>query len=353
MSKILSIINHENQRDIKYLKEAYESIWCIRIEALKLIEHFCEIIGLDKDIVKPMREVSINIDFNENLLGYANYTFKTNMIHIKGVNVIKDLKRYHNNIINYSQYERKMKYIIIHELLHSIRTLIIKNENNGFCYNEYDKLYSKYSNIISDENVQLLSVCKSIDSFEFCFYCDNQFVISKIKNEKLEDKSIYEFLEDYKNPRKLLSNLILKGANMNYIKPLNDDMVLNILNLNNDKNVGIEEMLIDCFAQLILYHETFNKYNPRVLEILKNHSSKDYYSIGFGILSKMNIEDFKWFMTSYMQDSYEDRLKDLYNNHYDEIINLSSRLYILFEKKKDIIKSEKYDKCLKLINEGE
>lgn len=99
----------------------------------------------------------------------------------------------------------------------------------------------------------------------------------------------------------------------------------NVYEMEDHNNQGLEEGLVDAFAHLI-YEDYIG--DKRIVKIgTKLDYNYMYKRLAYYVISRMSINDIKWFLTSYMEDEYNDRLKDIFKDHYDEIREIFNDLY--------------------------
>lgn len=364
MTKELIYSENSEKENKQVVEELEQTIIECRKYALASISHFLDLIKVDKEIINTIKKIKIIIDYDlvsddieQSLDNYIaiHESFYNNII-INGRVLIKKYNIYNekNNIDNLYKY---LTFVLIHEYLHTFRDFIFKDEiiekSNKEKYLDYSYKYESIIGQDHDYSKKVLSIVEDKDVYRILIYNYSECIF--------EELFISKYFVDYLDSFDLLHKNNLSITNFMKLFKISDEFktysvdyerrITNVCKINNGIYKGIEEYLVDCFAEIIIEHRDESKYNIEVVETLKelSTSSLDNNALGFSIISKMSIEDIRWFFTSYMEDEYNDRLKNVLKDNYYEIIDTMNQIYNLYLNDKNT--EDEFNVCLKLINQ--
>jgi len=351
-------LEYDNDFDNGYLF-IYNLVKSYKKESINAISNFLDILIIDKDIINELENIDIYVSFNNEYKDkdwIAIHNTLENYIIINGC----PLKNEYDYLVSSGKSLERIDFelkenicvTLIHEYLHSFRDFNFKYIEKSIDIVQYNELTLKYYDIINDKTDsqrKIISIIENSDDYILIIY-DMDFEILTIPKESIDNLDKAELINndlDFDDYFELLC--LSSNDEVIYYNEYNDP--INVCELNKDTNRGIEESIVAALSYIIKLHKNVTSFNYNIINKLKENViySDEFLLIGFIIASKMSIEDIKWFLTSFMEDEYRDRLVKLFRDNYDEILKSISETYnLLLEKNKEEYNS-KFDYCLKLL----
>lgn len=127
----------------------------------------------------------------------------------------------------------------------------------------------------------------------------------------------------------------------------------NTFNKNQDKlkyQDAFEEIFVEVLSNIIVMSRNNKCINisEQAAKIINSESISQDEQIGAKLISKLDIEVFRWFMTSAYESCYDDRMSKIFEEEYDMFLLYMSKLYNLAndESEYDISELENIEKII-------
>ena len=333
--------------------------------ANNLLKSFFDKIDLDYSLFNHLYNIEIIID-NSTKTAYddivAYYTHKNEFLEPE----IYICAKYVDELICYYKKSNKNNNIkneiidqlsrtIIHELIHANRCIIINdtiNINDSLLDNREEKEYNKFNdlldyllsnnlvslekrktiiNIVKNNNYMIVNVYnKKKDQFEE-YRVDNLEFINK-SNSYI--KRYLEYIINY-NDKILIPNRIISKetksdsymcldynlSNNTYCDSIIDrGFIINKIS----KQVGFEEAITEAMSGIILESNKYMNLNLKTIcnKLIMNNDENEDTILIYRIIKKYGISFIKWFILSSYMDSYYNELENIFDDDYEEIIDL-------------------------------
>ncbi len=348
---------------IKYDKEAiskeiYNLVKKAQETSLNYIKHFFTLLDLDPELFNHLYKINLFIDHERFLLNdeqfAAFYYTRGNEIHIYK-SFIENIM--HNKDKNYEQLLHVLSFTLTHEYMHANRDIYLNDSITNiqlllFNYeNKYEEFTQKYGHLIKmKRNIEELSITQYKDHTDIIAYDhgNNFFKIYRINNDKTYNKKeIHRIINSYPLQRENDCQFITSYYNQKSSKPFNNiynapsflyNPTKNINSLNRDekkayertisKQNSMEEILIDAVAYIILNSRNKDKLDLNATyEYFKAYNNNPVLNIGLYLFNEIGEEGLKWFILSCYMEEYRDRLKEIYDSKYPQILTKLSGIY--------------------------
>lgn len=339
------------------------------IKAYQAIDHFFDVIELNKELFSHLKDIDITIDNNKSNGNMAAYFIvrdsntKEPMINLiagyidKNISLSKTDGKYNSSLC-------QIAWSIIHETIHCNRCIMIKDritvQDTGFVIDENINKFKKTYNHVEDLLSKYYNPNKMIYFFDILkIVIDDKYIDVYVYNEKEDRYEFYLFDKlnisgnNVLNDIKLLLYLNYKNKcifNKPYgiIKRFNsfneEDMCMNFSNNSIDfpfdidtskktkdiilLNEGLEESITEAFAGLITImneDKYLNIYEAcdTLYYLIDNYDIK----LAIDLIRNMNMDDIRWFFVSCYLDEYENRFNNIIKKDYDRLLICFDKLY--------------------------
>lgn len=339
-----------------------------------ILKSFFEKLGLDPSLFEHLYDIDILIDNSKNEDDYLCAYYVDNneatgepAIYITTQFLISQLSKIEKDEANREEYIKQVVITLIHETIHSNRSIIVKNSINASdtikeCYkdNEYlKKIYADYEELLSQKyngkDITILKVLASYSDYEVivynrkldryeCYYLDYDYIDNSSKTLFDDIREIIEYNINDLKPDYVL-NRINKDAkpdilsNMDthseYSLPLSSMEEL-VEGEKISSQIGLEESLTECMA-LIIYESS--KYDTFDKDLICNSIEKQIQTqdvrLANEIFKQMDEGSIKWFILSCYGDEYTNRIEEFYDELYPKMVRMFDAIFNSYQKYKE------------------
>lgn len=325
----------------------------MKSRAYEKIYNFLSSFGLNTDAYKHLENISFV--FRPGLYEFASYDTYSNKVTINKEMFDNIHKAYNEGKLTMDVFDEFVK-TVVHEILHSNRTMLLNNtlsydtyaemaanEKNSKEIHNYDKYLSEIIDIFgSDMFDNIIPIKVTTKKNNIC----DIIAYNKERNQYYEYKDINcndIINNDYEVFLGLLSTK-LKGVKkyrlVNDIKDvefistpdsflLNRDVIdLNYLDAINeiDKQETVEEAFTELFSALIVRDANRENINEVLDDISRDDDVHEDVKLACRMVEIGGENIITWFMSSAYDEVYTDKFKELLGSNYDEFLNLFNKI---------------------------
>ena len=331
----------------------------------EILKSFFRKLDLNPSLFDHLYDIDILIDnTNEDNNVYAYYAVNNPntgepAIYMTTNFLIKQLTNIDKDPLNKEKYINQVIITLIHETIHSNRSILVKNSINvkdtakpSYNDNEYfKKVYADFEDLLSkkycDEDITLLKIVASftdyeiivynrkLDSYEY-YYIDYDYIDNDSPTLFEDIKEIIEYNLNDLTPcisikridKDAVADLLASmDTNSEYQLPLSSNEQL-VEGEKISSQLGLEEALTECLAYIIFEssnHSTFDK--DEICTKLENDFKTYDIKIANEIFKQMDESFIKWFILSCYEDEYTDRIGDYYGEYYPKLVRMFDSIY--------------------------
>ena len=367
-----------NEEDLCYPKE---EMMAFLEEAIKnkdkYLEHFLELLDLDKDMFHHLFEIDMFLDATPEANNGTQSAFFLSQdqmnngdpsIHVPTyyIEMLMDEMQEHDESKK-SAFYNLAAIVLLHETIHYNRCIIVNNSitlqeteipaPSGIeifkkHYDEMESLLSRNYDpnkeyivlkVIRRENDIVASVFNNNDNT----FADYIFPFEIYKNTNMQDildnlEETIKIAETEHLPFPLKQNRISLieresiPAMVMHMDTENKDRLTYPLNNQEMKKenkliksqIGIEEALTEALAMTIFFARKEDSIESRKIYELLDNNSEDYdVKLASQMLGTWDKEMFRWFMLSCYEEYYDDRLASTYGDKYEQLKVIFDYLY--------------------------
>ena len=331
----------------------------------EILVGFFRKLDLDPSLFNHLYDIDILIDNSnedDNVFAYYvdnNENTGESTIYVTTQFLTNQLTKIGKDPSNSEKYIDQVVITLIHETIHSNRSIIVKNsinlkDTNKDYYNDneyFKEVYAEFEDLLSKkyngEDITILKVLASftdyeivvynrkLDTYEY-YYIDYDYIDNDSPTLFDDIKEIIEYnLDDL--PPSISLKRIDKDAAPDIIANIDAESEYSLPLSNMEQLVegekisgqlGLEESLTECLSYIVFEsskHDTFNK--DEICESIKKYIFTDDVRLANGLFKQMDEDVIKWFILSCYADEYTNKIEEFYGESYPEIVSMFDSIY--------------------------